>query len=123
MDENGKEFIVLNIDELEKNHGVFSNGYDGVMYATNKATCPVASFKLFLKKLNPKVDFLFQHPKSTHPHDGPWYNAQDIGVKFLSLSMKTISQDANLSITIYRYTNHCIRVTCKVSLKDFCLLI
>ena len=81
-DENGLEYVTLNIDEFEKNH---SDGYDGgVMYATGSKTCPVFSYKLYFSKLNPKIDAFFQRPKEILPFCGPWYDAQVIGIKTLS---------------------------------------
>ena len=35
IDENGTEYVTLDIEEFEKNHGAFTDDYDGgVMYVT-----------------------------------------------------------------------------------------
>ena len=70
--------------------------------------CPVKSFKIYLEKLNPKLDTFFQRPKAYPVSKGPWYDGQVVGSKTLEKMMKRISVDAKLH-TIY--TNHCIRVT------------
>ena len=93
-----------------KNHGLAGPEYDdGRMYADGTDSCPVTSYKLYLDKLNPSHDALFQRPKTTVPFRGPWFDNQVIGVKTLEKMMKTMSIEAGLS---QQYTNHCIRTTC-----------
>ena len=80
------------------------------MKATGTALCPVAAFKLYVQKLNPKSQVFFQRPKAKAPLSGrPWYDNMAVGVKTLETMMKKISEDASLSES---YTNHCIRATC-----------
>ena len=117
-DENGMEYVSIDIDEYEKNHGVQDDkGYEGgVMYATNLESCPVASFKKYVEKLNPSIDTFFQRPRSDDSFQNrSWYDAQVVGVKQLEKMMKTISLEAGLS---QLYTNHCIRATCVTTLDD-----
>ena len=76
------------------------------------------SFKLYLSKLNPGVDALFQRPKNVFKFDpsmDTWYVAQVIGVKMLENFMKDISEEAKLSKI---YTNHSIRATCITNLDN-----
>ena len=85
-----------------------------MLYATGSENCPVASYIMYVNKLNPKLESLFQRPKSAPTNDGPWYDAQVIGTKTLAKMMKRISIDAKLSMI---YTNHCIRAT-SISVLD-----
>ena len=120
-DENGVEYVIQSSDELRKNSRGAANDPDqdgGIMQATGLPNCPVKSFKLYLSKLNPALNELFQRLKSAfsfNPNGDVWYDAQVIGKKFLEKFMKTISEDAGLSQT---YTNHCIRATCITNLDN-----
>ena len=78
------------------------------MKATRGKNCPVASFKAYVQRLNPKQSAFFQRPKNTPSFFGPWYDNVPIGVKMLEKIMKGISKAANLTTL---YTNHCIRAT------------
>ena len=114
-DSNGVEYVKKVRDELTKNHGINDECEDGgVLYATGGLNCPVASFKLYLQKLHPKLNALFQRPKNNPNENGTWYDMQVIGVKSIERMMKRISVDANLSAI---YTNHCIRAT-SISVLD-----
>ena len=115
-DENGIEYVALDIEEFEKNHGAFDEDYDGgVMYATRTDNCPVFSFKKYISKLNPAIETLFQRPRSEPSDCRPWYDAQVLGVTYLGKMMKEMSKDAALS---QLYTNHCIRATCITTLDN-----
>ncbi len=81
------------------------------MYASGKEenNCPVKSLKLYLSKLNPDNELLFQQPKQkVKPDDEIWYTSRPVGAKTISGFMSKLSTDAKLS---KRYTNHCIRAT------------
>ena len=69
--------------------------------------CPVKSFEIYLSKLSPKSDSLFQQPKSSFTQ-GEWYNGRPHGVNAISGFMSKISKAAGLSQS---YTNHCLRAT------------
>ena len=114
-DEHGVEYVEINIDEFEKNHGAFDPNYDGgIMYATGRDNCPVLSFKKYIDKLN-TIDTFFQRPRE-HPNDTrPWFDNQVLGIRQLEKMMKRIGLDAGLSLT---YTNHCIRSTCVSTLDE-----
>ena len=116
VNEHGVEYVEIDIDEWEKNHGLFGDEYEGGrMYADGTETCPVTSFKKYISLLNPAHNALFQRPKATTPQSGPWYDRQVIGEKSLEKMMKRMSQEAGLS---QLYTNHCIRATCITTLDD-----
>ena len=65
-------------------------------------------FKLYLSKLNPKRNDLWQKPKAfiIDPVNQPWYENQVVGRDPLNSTMKDLSKHAHLSRI---YTNHCIR--------------
>ena len=109
------ECVVKKSDELTKNHRD-DNQEEGIMKATGRQNCPVASFKLYTSKLNPKRNAFFQRPKERAPITGPWFDNMVLGVKTLGNMMKKLSNMANLSQV---YTNHCIRVTC-ITILDRC---
>lgn len=72
--------------------------------------CPVSCFELYVSKLNPKRDDLWQKPKKKLI-DGTeqyWYVNQVVGKDKLNDAMKKLSINAKLSRF---YTNHCIRAT------------
>ena len=68
------------------------------------------TFILYLSKLNPKRNELWQRPKAaiTDPINKPWYENQVVGRDPLNISMKLLSERAKLSRI---YTNHCIRAS------------
>ena len=106
---NGCKYIEKDIDELTKNHRENDEIEDaGIIAAKNDELCPVKSYEKYISKLNPKVEFLFQRPKKVALKDGPWYDAQVVGVNSLEKFMTNTSGDAKLS---QRYTNHSIRAT------------
>ena len=113
--EDGKKYIVLTRDELTKNNRVDDEYYEGGrIVETSDENCPVASFILYVSKLNPRLKAFFQRPKENTPLTGPWFDNQVVGVKTLEKLMKIISKEAGLSQI---YTNHCIRATC-ITLLD-----
>ena len=118
-DEHGVEFVTKDIEEFDKNHRLNDKDVDGgVIMATGKRNCAVAAFKLYVSKLNPKIDALFQRPKLSKfniADSRPWYDAQVIGVNSLTNMMKDISVAAELSMV---YTNHSIRATCITQLDN-----
>lgn len=64
---------------------------------------------IFLTKLNPECDALFQYPKRNwRPSDQVWYENRPLGINKLSTQMKEISKEAGLSRIC---TNHSMRAT------------
>jgi hypothetical protein len=73
------------------------------------ALCPVLSYKIYMAKLHPDLDALWQRPlESFEPDDSVWYYRQRVGVNTLAKFMGVMSTMASLSI---QYTNHSIRAT------------
>ena len=71
--------------------------------------CPVAAYELYLEKLHPGLEALWQRPNSHYWKDGSlWYTAQPLGKQYLGTMLKRMSEDAKLSRV---YTNHCVRAT------------
>ena len=83
----------------------------------NPALCPVRAFELYLSKLNPSLDLLWQRSKALDNFNGSdsvWYCNALLGKNTLGSLMKTISVEYKLSKV---YTNHYIRSTA-VSVLD-----
>ena len=78
--------------------------------------CPLHSYKLYLSKLSPKSNILFQRPNPRfHKKEGqPWYLPEGVGINTMANFMATISKRANLKT---RYTNHCLRGTAATAMK------
>ena len=74
--------------------------------------CPVSLYELYISKLNPKSDKLWQKPRQGEVFyiDSEWYEARPVGHDLLDRFMKHLSKSANLSTDVY--TNHSIRATC-----------
>ena len=123
VDGAGRKYVYQHLDELDKNHrqndDPFDSSGDGRMYENteNPALCPVRAFELYLSKLYPSLDLLWQKPKAIdnfNESDGVWYCNAPLGKNTLGSLMKTISVEYKLSKV---YTNHCIRSTA-VSVLD-----
>jgi len=79
------------------------------MYKTNSPTGGYSALELFLSKLNPECEALFQYPKRNwRPSDKIWYENRPLGINKLSKIMYDISSAAGLSCI---YTNHSVRAT------------
>lgn len=115
---SGLEFIYQKHNEMDKNHkiGNDESTTDGIILEqTGYDRCPVKSYKLYLQKLSPGVDFLWQRPRpKVHINDDVWFTNQPVGENILGSLMQRISETRLLS---QKYTNHSIRVTA-VSLMD-----
>ena len=101
-------------DETTKKHpggvsDVESYEKNGRMYKTNSPADGYSALELFLSKLNPQCEALFQYPKRNwRPSDKIWYENRPLGINKLSTMMKDISSAAGLSRV---YTNHSVRAT------------
>ena len=83
----------------------------------NPASGPVKAFELYLSKLNPSLDSLWQRPKAFdnfNESDSVWYYNAPLGKNTLGSLMKSLSVEYKLSKV---YTNHCISSTA-VSVLD-----
>lgn len=72
-------------------------------------------FELYLSKLNPNRNDLWQRPKVITDPFAEWYDNVPLGKDPLNAAMKTLSVNASLS---KMYTNHCIRSTCMETLDE-----
>ena len=124
VDGAGRKYVYQHLDELDKNHrqndDPFDFSGDGRMYENteNPASCPVKAFELYLSKLNPSLDSLWQRPKAfdnLNESDSVWYSNAPLGKNTLGSLMNTISVEYKLSKV---YTNHCTRSTIYVSVLD-----
>ena len=111
-DDNGNKYVIQVGSEVTKNHQSDDDGVSGgIMYvnSANPLHCPVRAFELYITKMNPICDALFQRPRDKYSVDDlAWYENKPLGKNTLSAMMSTISRAANLS---QRYTNHSIRAT------------
>lgn len=79
------------------------------MYEQPGEMCPVGCYKLYVSKLHPDLQDLWQKPRESFGSaDSVWYCKTPLGKNTLYNMMSTISTRAKLS---KRYTNHCVRAT------------
>ena len=65
---DGVEYVTQVMDELTKNHRENDEAEDGgMMLANGTENCPVKSFKLYVSKLNEKLDYSFKSRNEWHP--------------------------------------------------------
>ena len=121
-DSTGLKFVYMKVDESDKNHKHAASTDDtigeGRMYAIpGSPLCPVLSFELYMSKLHPENDALWQAPRESFcVTDIVWYsNTRPIGKNSLAKTMSKISKLAQLSAI---FTNHSIRLTCVTALYD-----
>ena len=107
----GLKYILKAVDEKTKNHQDDTELITAFMPEfPNSELCPYKNFMLYLSKLHPRCNDLWQQvkdPKYLNDTD-IWYKPRKIGPNPLSSYMSRISHSADLSKT---YTNHSIRVT------------
>ena len=116
MDESGREYVSMTHDEATKNHpggidDVSSVEKEARMYSTSNDQLfdGLSCLKMYLLKLNPRCDALFQYPKrNVTQEDQVWYDNKPLGINKLAAMMKDISKLASLSRI---YTNHSVRAT------------
>ena len=112
VDSQNRRYVYQAVDELDKNHrendDPFDSVTDGRMYEKPGPLCPVKSFELYLSKLHPELEFLWQRPKDNPSENDSWYCKVPLGKTTIGNFMKELSRTANLS---QNYTNHSIRTT------------
>ena len=100
VDGAGQKYVYQHLDELDKNHrqndDPFDSSGDGRMFENteNPESFPVKSFELYLSKLNPSLDSLWQRPKAFdnfNKSDSVWYCHAPLGKNTLGSFIKTIS--------------------------------
>ncbi|XP_072033159.1 uncharacterized protein KIAA1958-like [Amphiura filiformis] len=120
-DDTGARYYTMAYNEATKNHPGGEESIGGKtkmkrMYETKTDTCPVAALDLYLSKLSPESDCLFQRPRDKFKaSDDVWYTKQAVGVNTLGSMLREISKEAGLSRI---YTNHSVRATTIRSLND-----
>ena len=119
VDSTQRKYVYQAVDELDKNHRGSDNQQDSVTVARmyeqpGNLLCPVRCFELYLSKLNPGLNSLWQRPKQMAMEDeNIWYDKVPVGKNTLGLFIKKLSKSAELS---KEYTNHCIRATAVIVL-------
>ena len=86
---------------------IFTNNF----FTTDPVSCPVGLFKLYLEKLNPNIEHLWQKQRRGYINycDKEWYEPHRMGRDMLECFMKlSICKDIKLE---GEYTNHSIRST------------
>ena len=114
-DDSG-DYFVLNKDFASKNCQGGTKGREFETIGRVQNANQVKALRLFLSKLNPGVERLFQRARMgfVQEEDTTWFQRQVLGKNLLGTMMERISQHANLS---QRYTNHCVRATAVTILK------
>ena len=111
-------FVKKVTDEIQKNHqegnseiitGFMPQIIDPATGNPHKM-CPVLSFELYINRLHPDNEFLWQRSLKKKPDNimAPWYSNERVGHNPLDNFMSTLGKNAKLS---QHYTNHCIQVT------------
>ncbi|KAJ8318111.1 hypothetical protein KUTeg_003202 [Tegillarca granosa] len=99
QDDTWKRYVYQSADELGKNHRENStnNNTEGRMYKIpGSRNCPVFSFELYISKLNPNCEALWQKPKdSLSASDVIWHCNSPLGKKSLSKMMSQINKIGN----------------------------
>ena len=111
VDSDGRSYITLGFNELEKNHQGLGKGGETEeprMYEQGGENCPLKSFRTYLSKLHGGCEAFFQKPNVNYKKTGVWYVRCPVGKNSIANFMKVISDKAGLS---RKYTNHCLRVT------------
>ena len=121
-DATGRRFVYEVEDEADKNHSSSDNNFDtigeGYLYeVSGHPLCPVTTFELYISKLHPLQEALWQKPRLSVPDNSSayWYCNVPMGDKALGKMMSEMSGKYGLS---KRYTNHCVRVTSLQILDD-----
>ena len=111
-DSMGKAYVCQVKDELDKNHRETDKPDESItvgrMYETGGIKCPVMSYRLYLDKLHPESNFLWQRPRTMYSGSDTWFCNVPIGKNTLGGFMSKLSKKHNLSMI---YTNHSIRAT------------
>ena len=114
-DDSG-DYFVLNKDFASKNCQGGTKGREFETIGRVQNAHQVKALRIFLSKLNPGVERLFQRARMgfVEEEDATWFQRQVLGKNLLGTMMERISRHANLS---QRYTNHCVRATAVTILK------
>lgn len=81
------------------------------LYISGQVLCPVKPFELYVSRLNPNLQDLWQQPKLLIAwNDEIWYNNEKLGKNKIQSLMPNLVRLAGLGNQ--SLTNHCIRSTC-----------
>lgn len=107
-DSEGHEYVASTSTEVTKNHQG-GNKQSQIDYDDQRMYGPgVEIFKVYLSKLNPECDRLFQTPLHAYKLDDIWYSKEPIGKNTIGKMMQRISGKAGLSQI---YTCHSVRAS------------
>ena len=108
----GLEYVTLRAED-----GSEAGDGEMRMYEIPGKWCPLASFKRYVKLLNPMCDAFWQRAKQSVGRDEIiWYDNMPVGKNTLGTRMREISREAGCSQT---YTNHCLRTTSVSTLRIY----
>lgn len=114
-DSQQRRYIVLEGDRLSKNCKAslkpkdFEDARKTRVYECDREEeCPVRCFELYMSKLSPNNEELFQKPLSKPSKDQWFCSNRTLGKNYIGNLMSILSENLQLS---KRYTNHCVRVT------------
>lgn len=110
--------IVVKVDETGNQKENDHENSTGIMpECIGSHMCPVKSFELYLSKVHPDCDRLWQRPREHFYHnDEIWFCRSAVGEKNLAKFMSNLSKMCSLSQT---YTNHSIRATGASILRNY----
>lgn len=99
MDENGKEYFMLNVDLVTKNHpGGVGDRCDPPTAGRIQEPEQAFSVKFLLERLNPDQDVLFQNARSNMPkREKIWFQNVPLKKKTLAQIMPRLSKVCELS--------------------------
>lgn len=107
-DTEGHESVSMNTTEVTKNHQGGHKQTD-IDYSDQRMYgLGVQIFELYLSKLRPGSDRLFQTPLRAYLSDGTWFSREPMGKNTLSSMIQRISNKAGLSCV---YTCHSVRAS------------
>ena len=114
-DDQGRDFFTIEQSVVEKNHNGGPSRDQQWSNTTRVYDCDLGAhrlldlMRLYLSKLHPDCEWLFQQCKMrVSISDEIWYKKEPLGVNSLGKMMQMISAAAGLSQS---YTNHCVRAT------------
>lgn len=113
VNEKSKEYVTMTHDEIATNHqgglqDKFSSEKAARMYETHSETDGYGALRLYISKLNPKCDALFQ------AHNRDWselHTSKNMSYESRPLGVNMMREISTKTMLFKVYTNHCVRVT------------
>ena len=116
-----RDYVKIRINEITKtddgtkNHTKVPKDQVKKMWSATKGRCPVKTLKLYVSKLNPSCDALFQRANTKFSATSDrWFDNMPLGVKSLGNMMSKLSEKYGLA---GQYTNHSLRATTVTALN------